>query len=506
MLQNKLKQLLPIYIISVFLCSKGIQVNAQSKTLSALHFSILSSIEAIKKKNDVLKMSVEHEAVKNTFGAKDAAKCIFYLNQRVSKFCTEIEEIKIEIRNLDSNLNKNRIAEMYGMKIEDLINSTKMSIFNYAKSLHTLRTFVKENEAVIFLQMMGDIEVSSLFTTLLTADSNGLLKQWHKEYLTGISAQETEIILSKYELDCRITQSNIIEVILNTINIKNYTFDNLVPIISTENGYVLVGEKFKANITLGAYNSNANLKMTVGGNPVKVEDGVGKFETIESSPGEFYQSLTINQEGNPRNVTGTVKYTVYSPILSISLDKMDDVYIGLENTIYISVNGVNPKEINVTTDQGNLMLVQPGVYRLLINSATSNRLKIRVTVKTKDGNTMSFPRKEFRIKALPKPVLKIGTIGFDKPISLVEFKVQKQALAVLQSFIFDGVAFSVSSYTFTAITAEGKRVIAVEGNSLDAIQEIVGKLKSGDIIMFSDIKVMGPGGPMQLDNCAATLK
>ncbi|HCL84691.1 MAG TPA: gliding motility protein GldM, partial [Chitinophagaceae bacterium] len=223
------------------------------------------------------------------------------------------------------------------------------------------------------------------------------------------------------------------------------------------------------------------------------EDGVAAFKTKVDGAGEH--SVTVNiaytkPDGSPATVSKVVKYTVGLPSgASIFLEKMNVVYIGVDNPMTISGGSVGAEKVHVS-------FVSPGAS---INKSTGDHYIARATtpgmakiVVNANGKNFEFP---IRVKNLPLPA---GFIGSKKggQISSAEFKAIGGLIARLEDSDFEA-PFKVVSYNlgaegggisgYTQATNDGNRW---SGNAAG----IVGRATPGTHIFFDNIRVIGPDG------------
>jgi hypothetical protein len=78
------------------------------------------------------------------------------------------------------------------------------------------------------------------------------------------------------------------------------------------------------------------------------------------------------------------------------------------------------------------------------------------------------------------------------------FKAQQGIRADLKDFVFEGVTFSVVSYTFYATGAGFQESPGVRpgigGNSFAPVQDLINRCRPGTTVVLDEIKAVGPGG------------
>jgi hypothetical protein len=83
-----------------------------------------------------------------------------------------------------------------------------------------------------------------------------------------------------------------------------------------------------------------------------------------------------------------------------------------------------------------------------------------------------------------------------------EFKNQVGVRAELENFVFEGVTFTVNSYTMYCIGGgklrEGPRFQTVAGNLFAPAQSLIDMCTPGTTVVIDEIKANGPGGTRKL--------
>ncbi|HTH30642.1 MAG TPA: GldM family protein, partial [Lacibacter sp.] len=100
------------------------------------------------------------------------------------------------------------------------------------------------------------------------------------------------------------------------------------------------------------------------------------------------------------------------------------------------------------------------------------------------------------VKTVPDPTPMVGASkGGRMPANV--FKAQRGIRAELENFVFEGVSFTVTGYTFYA-TGNGFPDAGVKpgirGNTFDAVQDLINRCKPGTTVVLDEIRAIGPGG------------
>jgi hypothetical protein len=80
------------------------------------------------------------------------------------------------------------------------------------------------------------------------------------------------------------------------------------------------------------------------------------------------------------------------------------------------------------------------------------------------------------------------------------FKAQRGVRAELENFVFDGVQYTVTGYTIylTGAGFPDPQYRQVNGNTFDAVQDLINKAKPGTTVTLDEVKVTGPGGSRRI--------
>jgi gliding motility-associated protein GldM len=402
-----------------------------------------------------------------------------------------------------------------GSDLQDAINKARidmLAVMTKASNDPVLAAS-PETKKMLTERMKAIEEKTSLYANNAT-NSSGTEQTWVSMYLEHSPLAGVFAMLSKVENDSRSMEAEVMQALAESVNAADYKFDKLIPVVSAATSAVLTNQTYEANILLAAYNSKAQMVVTVNGRPIEVVDGVGKYKVTSASPGTQKYKVGIQvpkpNGGGSDNYETEAEYSVFAPQAAISADELNVVYVGLPNPISVSVGGVDPKNVSVTATGGGVSLRanKPGSYNAIIPTRNGNECMINVTAKLPDGRTVSMGSKKFKVRNVPRPVFKAGSVGFSGPISLAAMKVQANAVAALDNFVYDGVKYDVLSYRFTCIgrRTNGPKIQVVNGSSLSPIAAYLKMLGPGDLIQFDQIKVVGPDRvPKFLDNVGGSV-
>lgn len=321
-------------------------------------------------------------------------------------------------------------------------------------------------------------------------------KDWPTYHFSDVPVIAGITLLSKFQNDIRNSETMIVEDLLNQVHADDFKFDQLKGFVSLNSKNLMSGQKVEAQIMIGAYSSTVTPEIIVNGAPIDVKDGIGTYSSIVSGLGPKTISGIIRLQGpNGKMIEQPFSetYNVGASATSISADKMNVFYIGLQNPLTITAAGYPAEAINATiTDGGSLQKTSAGHYIATVRK--SGTVKVNVTA-TQNGETKSIASQEFRVKYMPDPVLKVG-MSKGPSMKAADFKVQQGLRADLENFVFDGVRFDIVRYTMS-IDAKGRDMVEETASSPYFPPKLSGSIRSlkpGDFVYFDNISVKGPDG------------
>ena len=273
----------------------------------------------------------------------------------------------------------------------------------------------------------------------------GSKKNWTQTNFDMVPSIAAITILSKFQNDVKNSEAQVIDYLYGQINAQDFTFDTYKPLVSANSGYIMSGQQYTAQIMLGAYSSTVNPTITVNGQPLKVENGVGTFSTIGSGVGEHTYNVAVSlkdKNGKVKTYTTSGSYMVGASSLSVSATKMNVLFIGLENPVSIAAAGVPAESVSASISQGSLQKVGTGNYVAKVSTVGNATVNVSANV---GGQTKNLGRMEFRVMRVPDPVAEVGGSKGGRMQSAV-FRVQQGVQAVLEDFYFD-LKFPITHFT-----------------------------------------------------------
>ena len=321
--------------------------------------------------------------------------------------------------------------------------------------------------------------------------SHGENLTWQGVYFRMVPTVAAITMLSKFQNDVKTTENKLVAFCHQQVGQVEVIFDKFEPIVGQSSNYLMPGQELTITAGIGAFNSQAQPQVTIGGQAAKVENGIAKYTTSVGGVGTSSIPINIryiNQDGKWVTYPTKVEYTVGQSATAISLTKMNVLYIGVDNPVSIAASG-GAEQLNPAISQGSLTKTGPGQYIARVSTQTDN-CTIAVNVAGKLAG-----QQVFRVRNIPDPVGSVGGYASGDNIPANAFKAQGGVAAGIRDFPFD-LKYSVTSFTITADTDDGDIVeVPVQGNTWNAqAKTVISRVKPGQLVTIDAIRATGPDG------------
>lgn len=324
-------------------------------------------------------------------------------------------------------------------------------------------------------------------------------KTWEGAYFHMVPTVAALTILSKFQMDVKTSENRVVQFCHNKVGEVNVVFDSYGAVIGQSSNYLMPGQQIDITAGVGAFSKKAQPAISIGGSSVPIgEDGAAHSTLAGGGIGQHSIPISItfmNQEsGKMQTINKTVDYTVGQANASIALDKMNVLYIGVDNPISISASGGGDDKVQVTIigGGGSVNKLGGGHYVARVNNQTDD-CKISVSV---DGKVAGIS--QFRVRSIPRATATVGGFESGDNVPANAFKAQGGVGAYIKDFPFQ-LKYTVTSFTLTADNDEGDVDEApCTGNiwSPKALQ-IIKNLKSGRLVTIDNIRCQGEDGRNQ---------
>jgi len=315
---------------------------------------------------------------------------------------------------------------------------------------------------------------------------------WTQSYFHMTPAIAGLTILSKFQNDVKNTEAQLVDHFHSKIGEVKIIYNKFQAIATSNTTYAMPGDPVEITAGVGAFSDAAKPRISINGQSMPLgADGTALYKTNASGTGDHTVNVVIEfnkPDGTPERVTKTIKYTVGVPSgASVFLEKMNVLYIGVDNPLTISGGSVGAEKTRVSFADGSIS--RAGGDRYIAKPSKPGMSEIVVTA---EGKAFKFP---MRLKYLPPPA---GFVGSKKggSISSAEFKAIGAVIAKLEESDFEA-PFKVVSYRIGAVGGPIQlyREAVNEGNRWSGqAASLVTSAGPGTRIFIDAINVIGPDG------------
>lgn len=326
---------------------------------------------------------------------------------------------------------------------------------------------------------------------------------WEAAYFRRTPALAAITILSKFQSDIKNAEAQVVEYCHNQIGEVQVVYDEFQALATANSQVLYPGSEFTITAGVGAFSKNAKPSVTIDGVQVPLnENGLAEYKTVAGNPGSYTKKVNVSfvkPDGTTATLTKDIQYVVAAPTgLTVSADAVKVLYVGLDNPISIGGgSGTNASNLKVSISQGTITGSNGRYIARVTTPGTA-------TITVNDGKkTTSF---DFRVKTVPTPTAMVGNSRGGR-MRVNDFKAQSGVRAELENFVFEGVKFTVTSYTITFAGAGYPEFMykAVSGNSFAPARSLIERAQPGSTITIDEIRAVGPGGPRKLAPIAFNL-
>ncbi|MCB0400086.1 MAG: gliding motility protein GldM [Winogradskyella sp.] len=332
--------------------------------------------------------------------------------------------------------------------------------------------------------------INNRFSTSDVKNKDGRTQKWLDYNFKGFPAVASYTKLTAMQNDIKATEADLYNVFLGNTVKKIASLKSYTAIVIPDKNAFFAGEKFTGKVVLGKYANVTPTKLRVGDTDLNMNregavdsTGAARIEFTVGGVGEhdIKGQFTFLEDGKELPIDFDGKYVVVPRPNSatISADKMNVVYRGVDNPMTISFAGIADNKVQAS---GSGLSPVSGQGKYVMRPGTGNEVTINVTGTLDDGSKVS-DRKTFRIKDIPAPTGVIaGQTGLVKlPKRNVEIGTVS---AKLEDFVFD-LPIEVTSFK---IKVPGQPTVNVAGTKMNAqAASAIQKARRGDNITIFDI-------------------
>ena len=315
---------------------------------------------------------------------------------------------------------------------------------------------------------------------------------WEGAYFHMVPTVAALTILSKFQNDIKTSENKLIAFCHEQVGKVEVVFDSYAAVIGQSTSYLMPNQELEITAGIGAFSKAAQPVIQIGGSTVAIgADGAAHSTLTAGAVGVHTVPVSItyfNQTtGKKETVQQTIEYTVGTSSAAVQLDKMNVLFIGVENPVSVSGSG-NAEDIKVSMRGGGGSISGgKGHYTAIVNQETD---ECYIDVKTSDGKVTPV---RFRVRSIPDPTPRIGA-SESGDINASTFKSQAGVNAIVKNFFYE-TQFNVTGFTITGDGSgfdEGIEVQENTGAAWNEARKLISKCRPGSFITIENIRAIGP--------------
>ena len=322
-------------------------------------------------------------------------------------------------------------------------------------------------------------------------DASGTLNNWESTNFYDVPLAAGIAALSKLQSDIRSAENDMVKWLYRSVGLKDHKFSTLTTAVVPQSSLIMVGDSFRADVFLAAYDPKNPPTVSVSGGstlPIGI-DGKAKLRLRGDQVGEHQVQGIIRFEGpdGTEEIPYTTSYQVMAPLLVASPTKMNVLYRGVENPIDLSVPGIPAERVQASITSGRIVRSAKG---WVASGLSGSSAELYAQTQMPDGTTKRIGPVKFRVKDLPPPTAFVaGKSARESKVRKAEMTAAKGVVAKLEDTDFDA-PWTVQRFRLTVLRKGGAPIehFAV-GNTFTAdMATVLNACRPGDQVHIDEIK------------------
>lgn len=221
--------------------------------------------------------------------------------------------------------------------------------------------------------------------------------------------------LSQKQSELRRLEGDVLDHLASLVGVKEaIKFDKVFAVVIPDARSVVAGQKYKAEIAIGAYSTTITPRISVNGSGIPIKEGKGIYE-LTAQGGEFDKNGMLKRQfkasvsyakpdGTMQTVDKVEEYTVLKPSVQLESGTLPPLYFRCANRLQTTSPGLGSLYSPTFRGSGAEFIPGGGGKVTVVPNAAQVSLDV-----VNDGIVLqSFP---FRVRRVPKPAIKIFVNG-----------------------------------------------------------------------------------------------
>ncbi|HWY10806.1 MAG TPA: gliding motility protein GldM [Bacteroidia bacterium] len=356
-------------------------------------------------------------------------------------------------------------------------------------------------------------KIGSIKPVASGAKDDGLEMTWGVENFYHLPMAAVVTNLNKMQAELKNVEAEMLQVLSGASGKLAIKFDRLSAKVIAPSSYIQSGQPYTADIFLAASSTamtadmmevllGADSASASGGDKVPIEGGMGKYTVNTGGQGEQTYKGVIKfkkPDGTFDRYPFQGTYMVAAPAVAVAAEKMNVIYIGVDNPVSVSAAGVSPTDLLVNISGCGATKTGGAGGKFVFRATTPGTMQVSVSAKTKDGTKPQGKPTPFRVKKIPDPTPKLGgrLVQGICDYRKIELAAIAGVGAEVPGFDFD-VKFPVQTFVFSANVKGNLKEFTCNGPNLSPeAKAVLQSLGVGGKAYFEDIKVKAPDGTIR---------
>ncbi|MBQ0095534.1 MAG: gliding motility protein GldM [Bacteroidaceae bacterium] len=244
--------------------------------------------------------------------------------------------------------------------------------------------------------------IKANFSTQVPLKVGSLGKNWQEYNFENMPVAAAVTLLTKLQNDVRYAEGEVLHTLVKNIDVGDLRVNAINAYVIPTSQNVVQGSNFSARIIMAAVDSTARPAIYIDGKKIDSEDGW--YQIACNKTGDY----TLNGYMELQSGTGVIrrdfsqKYSVVSPLATVSATMMNVLYAGYDNPVSISVPGVPSNMISASIKGGNGTIRTSGNGFIVKPEKVGQDIVIAVTA-NQEGRRQSMGDYTFKVRQLPDP-------------------------------------------------------------------------------------------------------
>lgn len=349
-------------------------------------------------------------------------------------------------------------------------------------------------------------------------DLSGIEMPWEMGTFYHIILAADIVILNKLIVDVRNAESTVVTELLASIGETDFKFNKISARVVPRSRFVIAGEEYLADIFVAAYDTLESPVVEIGDAYDSTSNNIiGNVQTLEGDKGivqykiqasgvglkKFGGVIKVRRPGGGFETFGfNEEYIVAAPTATVSPEKMNVFYIGVDNPISVSVPGVPNEHVRISASNARLQSTGSGKYKVRVDGGTEATINVSAEM---NGQVRSMGSFKFRVKRVPDPKPTIAGVS-EGNVDKAKILASPYIIPNMGDFVFD-LNFTVSSFTFTIQLPNGD-LIERQGNGNKLTEEMLNYIRQarkGTRMYLERIRAQGPDGTRNIGTISLRL-